>query len=151
MREHHFHRPSNKLLRKPNLFPSGTYKGFCWCIIRPRTRVLKHCEYLNLLNRCDSVLFVTWRLRKKKTKAIIKQGTCTNRLILYMHNIYRYSAIPDLALTRLGINLWGFIPSLACLTTCAVPINIENKTDILAKLTLYYYLITSYKEHYTDK
>lgn len=41
---------------------------------------------------------------------------------------------------------WG-----SCLTTFTIPINPENKTDILAKLTLYYYLITSYKEHYTDK
>lgn len=41
---------------------------------------------------------------------------------------------------------WG-----SCLTTFAIPINHANKTDILAKLTLYYYLITSYKEHYTDK
>lgn len=43
-------------------------------------------------------------------------------------------------------SFWG-----SCLTTFTIPINPENKTDILANLTLYYYPITYYKEHYTDK
>lgn len=53
-------------------------------------------ETLRVFKFIELVWFSSFRnlkVKKKKTKATIKQGTCTNRLILYMHNIYRYSAI----------------------------------------------------------
>lgn len=52
---------------------------------------------------------------------------------------------------KIKLTMEKFFWGGSCLTTFTIPINPENKTDILANLTLYYYLITSYKEHYTDK